>query len=60
MAIAKVAEPEVIVLTLSLSAAEAKELKAVTQNTFCGCVDEAIELREVRHAIWRALNLAGV
>jgi len=59
MAIAKVAEPEVIVLTLSLSAAEAKELKAVTQNQFTAA-DEAVELREVRHAIWHALNLAGV
>lgn len=59
MAIAKVAEPEVIVLTLSLSVAEAKELKAVTQNQFTKAY-EAVELREVRHAIWHALNLAGV
>lgn len=59
MAIAKVAEPEAIVLTLSLSAAEAKELKAVTQNQFTEA-DEAIELQEIRHAIWHALNLAGV
>lgn len=59
MAIAKVAEPEVIVLTLSLSAAEAKALKAVTQNPF-NDAGEPNELREVRHAIWHALNLAGV